>query len=97
MTRDEYDSIISVAFQIHKDSPYADLWKHFSVEELMGQAAYKAKRGSLVEVPKSHLLVETPPYKAKDDALDAINMLVFALAKMRSQGWFPRWKLVRRE
>ncbi|MDP2954111.1 MAG: hypothetical protein Q8O76_12435 [Chloroflexota bacterium] len=74
MTKNAYDSIISAAFKMHQDSPYNDLWQHFSVEELMGQAAYKAKRGSL-------LGAEAP--KVKDDALDAINMLVFALAKMK--------------
>ena len=74
MTKDEFFVPLNRAFEIHQKSPYKDMWKNFSREELMEQAEYKAKRGSLLPSGEG---------KIEDDILDAINMLIFAYFKIK--------------
>ena len=68
-------AVCEEAFQIHSKSPYDDMWKKFSPSELMSAAAYKSRRGTLLPVGEA---------KIRDDALDAINFLVFAIVKLSS-------------
>ncbi len=48
---------------------YGSLWGHFTVEELVDYARFKAKRGMLI--------------KKDDDLMDAANVLLMAVDRMR--------------
>lgn len=75
MNYTEYETIILSAYEKHEKSSYGDLWKKFSLDELLYYAVIKSKRAFLVPARSKKI----------DDILDAINLLVFALNKMRGQ------------
>ena len=47
MDREVYLLPIEKAFAIYETSPYGDMWRKMSYHELVGIAAYKARRASL--------------------------------------------------
>jgi len=71
-----YNAVCASASRLYEASPYGNSWRDFTAEELAAQAAYKAKRFCLL--PHGHP-------KQLDDALDAINMLIFSVRKLQEE------------
>lgn len=66
---------VAKALDIHKKSPYGDIWKEFTLEELLSYALVKVKRAKFIDI-------QAYPVKKYDDVYDAINILLFSLMKM---------------
>ena len=68
------ESFVSIVKSCEEKMRHGDLWKDFSVEELMDYARIKAKR-ALIFHKRKHML------KFDDDVKDAINILICALLR----------------
>ena len=60
--------------EIHKKSPYGDIWQEFTLEELLAYALVKVKRARWIDIDFLD--------KKYDDIYDGINILLFCLMKM---------------
>jgi len=65
---------IEKALEIHKKSPYGDIWQEFTLEELLAYALVKVKRARWIDIDFLD--------KKYDDIYDGINILLFCLMKM---------------
>lgn len=76
MERADFMAICEEAFEIHQQSPYGDMWRKFSPSELLSAAAYKTRRGTLLDPSNPKIL---------DDSLDALNFIVFAISQIKGK------------
>ena len=76
MDEEKYLEVCKEAFNIHRESPYGDMWQKMSYHELASIASYKARRATLLN-PKDP--------KINDDVLDAINFLVFSRLQLKKE------------
>lgn len=69
--------------ELEKKMRYGDLWKEFTLEELVAYAVIKAKRA--LAIYHSDLSAEFKLEKIKDDLLDSSNISLLAYMKYEDE------------